>query len=483
MKALENDPRRPWLQPEFSRRRFLYQSLTGVGSIALMELLGRELPAADESPLAPKPPHHPAKARSCIFLTMLGGVGQMDTFDPKPALNKFHDTPMDWSKEKKTDQPGLFAKPRHINGSPFRFAKYGQCGMDVSELFPDLAGCVDDMAFVRSVQADNGNHPAAVFQMNTGFVTPGSPSLGAWLTFGLGAENQNLPAYVALPDFRSIPFSGTQQWGSGFLPAAYQGTVLRWKGEAIRDLQPPEGLSPQARQSERELLRSLNQEYLKDHFTNPDLQARLDSYELSYRMQTEVPAVLDIDRESAAVKEMYGLNDPVTLSFGKRCLMARKLVEHGVRYVQLYTPSQSWDAHLDIKKNHLKNAQETDKPIAALIRDLKQRGLLESTLLVWMGEFGRTPDTPADQKTKGRDHNPQAMTIWFAGGGIKKGALAGATDDLGFKAIQDVYHIRDVHATILHLMGLNDMRLTYYHAGRNRRLTDTGGRLISQVLA
>ena len=434
MKALENDPRRPWLQPEFSRRRFLYQSLTGVGR-----------------------PTRP--------------------FDPKPALNKFHDTPMDWSKEKKTDQPGLFAKPRHINGSPFRFAKYGQCGMDVSELFPDLAGCVDDMAFVRSVQADNGNHPAAVFQMNTGFVTPGSPSLGAWLTFGLGAENQNLPAYVALPDFRSIPFSGTQQWGSGFLPAAYQGTVLRWKGEAIRDLQPPEGLSPQARQSERELLRSLNQEYLKDHFTNPD------SYELSYRMQTEVPAVLDIDRESAAVKEMYGLNDPVTLSFGKRCLMARKLVEHGVRYVQLYTPSQSWDAHLDIKKNHLKNAQETDKPIAALIRDLKQRGLLESTLLVWMGEFGRTPDTPADQKTKGRDHNPQAMTIWFAGGGIKKGALAGATDDLGFKAIQDVYHIRDVHATILHLMGLNDMRLTYYHAGRNRRLTDTGGRLISQVLA
>ena len=214
MKAFENDLRRGWLRPEFSRRQFLYQSLTGVGGIALMELLGRDLPAAgpaDESPLAPKPPHHPAKARSCIFLTMLGGVGQMDTFDPKPALNKFHDTPMDWSKEKKTDQPGLFAKPRHINGSPFRFAKYGQCGMDVSELFPDLAGCVDDMAFVRSVQADNGNHPAAVFQMNTGFVTPGSPSLGAWLTFGLGAENQNLPAYVALPDFRSIPFSGAQR--------------------------------------------------------------------------------------------------------------------------------------------------------------------------------------------------------------------------------------------------------------------------------
>ncbi|MGH9630589.1 MAG: DUF1501 domain-containing protein [Bryobacteraceae bacterium] len=471
---------------EESRRAFLYRNLVGVGGIALLELLNGDLLAASEraeNPLLPKTPHHPSRAKSCIFLTMLGGVGQMDTFDPKPALEKFNGTPMDWSKEETTDQPGLFAKPRHIVGSPFKFARYGQCGMDVSELLPHTAACVDDMAFIRSVQADNGNHPAAVFQMNTGFVTPGNPSVGAWLTFGLGTENQSLPAYVALPDFRSIPFSGAQQWGSGFLPASYQGTVLRWKGEPIRHLKSPAELTPQAREDQRELLRSFNEEYLATHFSNPDLQARIDAYELAYRMQTEVPAVLGMDEETAATKQMYGLADAVTQSFGKRCLMARKLVEHGVRYVQIYTPSQSWDAHIDIKKNHVKNAQETDKPIAGLIKDLKQRGLLESTLLVWMGEFGRTPDTPADQKTKGRDHNPKAMTVWFAGGGIKGSSIVGSTNELGFKAVEDIYHVRDVHATILHLMGLNDMRLTYYHAGRNRRLTDTGGQVIKQILA
>jgi hypothetical protein len=469
-----------------SRRAFLYRNLVGVGGIALMELLNHDLvaaPARVENPLLPKKPHHAPRAKSCIFLTMLGGVGQMDTFDPKPALAKFDGTPMDWSKEKTTDQPGLFAKPRHIVGSPFKFAKFGQCGMDVSELLPHTAACVDDMAFVRSVQADNGNHPAAVFQMNTGFVTPGNPSVGAWLTFGLGTENQNLPAYVALPDFRSIPFSGAQQWGSGFLPASYQGTVLRWKGEAIRYLKSPSDLTRNALDDQRELLRSFNQEYLENRFSNPELQARIDAYELAYRMQTEVPSVLGVEGEAPAIKELYGLDDPVTESFGKRCLMARKLVEHGVRFVQIYTPSQSWDAHIDIRKNHIKNAQETDKPIAGLIKDLKQRGLLDSTLLVWMGEFGRTPDTPADQKTKGRDHNPKAMTVWFAGGGIKGGSLVGATNELGFKAVEDVFHIRDVHATILHAMGLNDMRLTYYHAGRNRRLTDTGGRVIKQILS
>jgi hypothetical protein len=469
-----------------SRRRFLYQNLTGVGSVALLELLGRDLQGAalpEHNPLAPKPPHHQAKAKSCIFLTMLGGVSQVDTFDPKPALKKFDGTSIDWAKEKTTDQPALFAKPRVITSSPFSFQKYGRCGMEISDLFPNLATCADDLAVVRSVQADNGNHPAAVFQIDTGFVQPGNPSVGAWLTYGLGTENQNLPAFVALPDFRSVPFSGAQQWGSGFLPASYQGTVLRWKGETIRDLRPPEDLGEEAQRNEQELLRHLNQNYLRDHFTNPDLQARIDSYELAYRMQTEVPSVLDVDREPASLREMYGLNDPATESFGRRCLMARKLVEHGVRYVQLYTPSQSWDAHIDIRKNHLKNAQETDKPVAALIRDLKQRGLLRSTLLVWMGEFGRTPDTPAEQKTKGRDHNPKAMSVWFAGGGIKGGTVVGVTDELGLKAVQDLYRVRDVHATILDVMGLDDMRLTYYYAGRNRRLTDTGGRRIEQIMA
>ncbi len=469
-----------------SRRQFLYGSLTGVGGIALLDLLNRDLMAAtlETNPLAPKKPHFAPKAKSVIFLSMLGGVSQVDTFDPKPALEKFDNTVMDWSKEKNTDQPNLFAKPRLLLKSPFPFKKHGHCGMDVSSLFPHMAECVDDMAFVRSVQTENGNHPAAVFLMNTGVVIPGRPSVGAWVTYGLGTENQNLPAFVVLPDFRSLPFSGSQQWGSGFLPASYQGTILRWKGEAIYDLKPPEGIGADAQLKELELLRAYNRSYSELHPTNPELQARIDSYELAYRMQAEVPGALDLAKETEATKEMYGLNDTTTESFGKRCLMARKLVEKGVRFVQLYTPSQSWDGHTGITKNHEKNAKETDQPIAALIKDLKQRGLLDSTLLVWMGEFGRTPDNPADLRDNaGRDHNTRAMTMWFAGAGIKAGTVTGATDDLGFKAVQDIYRMRDVHATVLHLMGLSDMRLTYLSGGRNMRLTDTGGVTIKQVLA
>lgn len=474
------------MNPDFARRRFLYQSLTGVGGIALLDLMRQDLHAASigESPLLPKKPHHEAKAKSCIFLSMLGGVSQMDTFDPKPALEKFDNTVMDWSKEKNTDQPNLFAKPRLILRSSFPFKKYGQSGMDVSSLFPHVAECVDDLAFVRSIQTENGNHPAAVFLMNTGIVIPGKPSVGAWATYGLGTENQNLPAFVVLPDFRSIPFSGSQQWGPGFLPASYQGTVLRWKGDPILNLKPPADVNEAAQNAEMDLLRAYNQEFSAKHQNNPDLQGRMDSYELAYRMQAEVPGALDLDGESQETLEMYGLNDPVTESFGKRCLMARKLVEKGVRFVQLYTPSQSWDGHTGIVKNHEKNASETDKPTAALVKDLKRRGLLDSTLLVWMGEFGRTPDNPADMRDNaGRDHNTRAMTIWFAGGGVKAGTLVGATDELGFKAVEDIYLMRDVHATVLHLMGLNDMRLTYYSAGRNQRLTDTGGRVIKEIIA
>src|SRR5262245_214630 len=308
-----------------SRRKFLYQSFTGIGGLALMDLLARDLGAApriDANPLAPKQPHHPPKAKSCIFLTMLGGVSQVDTFDPKPALEKFDNTVMDWSKEKNTDQPNLFANTRLILRSPFKFAKYGKGGMDVSELFPNLARCVDDMTFVRSVQAENGNHPAAVFLMNTGSVIPGRPSMGAWVTYGLGTENQSLPAFVVLPDFRSLPFSGSQQWGNAFLPAAYQGTVLRWKGEAIHDLKPPAGLTPELQAREMEALRALNRGHAARHASNPDLQGRIDAYELAYRMQTEVPGVISIDGESEKTREMYGLQDPVTESFGKRCLMA-----------------------------------------------------------------------------------------------------------------------------------------------------------------
>ncbi len=462
------------------RRDFLYNTLLGAGPIAL----AHALQAAGNAPLAPREPHHRPKAKSCIFLTMLGGVSQMDTFDPKPALDKFDNTVMDWSKERATDQVSLFAKPRLILRSPWKFARHGQCGMDVSELFPNLAGCVDDMAFVKSIQAENGNHPAAVFLMNTGTVIPGSPSVGAWTTFGLGTPNQNLPGFVVLPDFRALPFSGSQQWGAGYLPASYQGTMLRWKGEPIRDLKPPAGIGPEQQTAERELLRSMNEDHLGRHFTNPDLQGRIDAYELAYRMQTEAPGTLDVDGEPESVRSMYGLDNEVTESFGRRCLMARRLVEKGVRFVQLYTPSQSWDSHTELLTRHKKNAEEVDKPIAALIADLKRRGLLDSTLIVWMGEFGRTPDNLADQRDKaGRDHNTRAMTIFFAGGGVKPGVTVGRTDDLGFKAVENIYRIRDVHATILRLMGLSDMRLTYYHAGRNRRLTDLGGNPIQEIVA
>ena len=458
-----------------NRRHWIQQSAFGLGGAALGHLLAAEAPV--------RRPHHPPKADACIFLGMLGGVSQIDTFDPKPKLVEMNGKIMDWSKEKKTDQPNLFAKPRKFVASPFRFQKYGKCGREVSELLPHTAQCVDDLAIVRSVQSDNGNHPAAVFQMNTGFIIPGNPSMGAWVTYGLGTANKNLPAFVAMPDFRSIPFSGAQQWGSGYLPAEYQGTILRAASEPIRDLQSPPNLDPGLIAAERETLRKLNNSYTLSRPGNADLQARIDSYELAYRMQLEVPRVLSIDAEPEAVKEAYGLNDPVTASFGRRCLMARKLVEAGVRFVEIFTPSQSWDAHGDIKKNHEKNARETDKPIAALLNDLKQRGMLSRTLVVYMGEFGRTPDTPAEQETPGRDHNTRCQSMWFAGGGSRGGSIIGTTDDIGHKAVEDIYHMHDVHATILHLMGLSDMRLTYYFAGRNRRLTDLGGRLIKEIVA
>lgn len=458
-----------------NRRQYIYQTAFGLGSAALGELVAAESTG--------QRPHHAPKADACIFLGMLGGVSQVDTFDPKPKLAELNGKIMDWTKEKKTDQPNLFAKPRKFVASPFKFQRYGKCGREVSELLPHTAQCVDDLAIVRSVQSDNGNHPAAVFQMNTGFIIPGNPSMGAWVTYGLGTANRNLPAFVAMPDFRSIPFSGAQQWGSGYLPAEFQGTILRAAAEPIRDLASPGNVAPAMLEAEREALRGLNGSYQQARPDNADLQARIDSYELAYRMQMEVPRVLSIDAEPEAIKEMYGLNDPVTASFGRRCLMARKLVEAGVRFVEIFSPSQSWDAHGDIKKNHEKNAAETDKPIAALLKDLKQRGMLSKTLVVCMGEFGRTPDTPAEQETPGRDHNTRCQSMWFAGGGVQGGSMIGTTDDIGHKAVEDIYHMHDVHATILHLMGLNDMRLTYYFAGRNRRLTDLGGRRIKEILA
>ena len=437
------------------------------------------------NPLAPKTPHHKPKAKSCIFLTMLGGVSQMDTFDPKPALEKFDNTVMDWSKEKNTDQANLFAKPRLILRSPFPFKKYGQCGTDVSSLFPHMATCVDDMAFVRSIQTENGNHPAAVFLMNTGVGDSGQAVDGRVGHLRAGHGESESAGVCGAAGFPLAAVQRIAAVGRGFLAGELSGHGAAMEGRS--DSRPEAaGRTSRPRSSRREMDCCAPTTRTSRRCIHAIPTCRAASTPTSWRIacRRRFRACSTWRRSPTTTREMYGLNDPVTESFGKRCLMARQLVEKGVRFVQLYTPSQSWDGHTEIVKNHTKNAAETDKPIAALLKDLKRRGLLDSTLVVWMGEFGRTPDNPADLRDKaGRDHNTRAMTIWMAGGGIKPGALVGATDDLGFKAVEDIYRMRDVHATVMHLMGLNDMKLTYYSAGRNQRLTDTGGKVIQGILA
>ena len=466
-----------------TRREMLGRMGNGFATLGLMSVLGgnafasQTKSSASSNPLLPRKPHFPGKAKRVIFLFMNGGPSQVDTFDPKPALIKYNGqvVPLNLPTERRTGA---------ALASPYQFKKYGQSGIEVSEIFPNVAKHVDDMCIIRSMHADVPNHEPSLMLMNCGESRQIRPSMGSWVLYGLGTENQNLPGFVVLPDYRALPFSGSQQWGAGFLPASYQGTMMQWKGDPINDLQSAGSLTDKDRQDQMELLRSYNHAYLDGNFTNPDLQGRIDAYELAFRMQTEVPEALRLSKESEATRKMYGLDEETTRSFGTRCLMARQLVERGVRFVQLYTPSQSWDSHTDLLKGHAKNACEVDLPIAGLIRDLKQRNLLDSTLIVWMGEFGRTPDHPADLRDKaGRDHNTKAMTMFFAGGGVKPGVSVGATDELGWKAVEKVYRMRDVHATILHLMGLNDMRLSHYHAGRQMRLTDTGGEVINGVVA
>ena len=461
------------------RRDFLFRFGRGLGSLALSSLLFQDnLRGARgrlEDPLIPKAPHFQSKAKSCIFLFMEGAPSQMDTFDPKPALDKYHGTPI-------TRIYGSMQKRIYV-GSPFKFAKHGQCGMEVSDIFPHLSTCVDDMAVVRSLHTDSHNHPAGCFLMNTGVSIPGSPSVGSWLVYGLGSENQNLPSFVVLPDRRRGISGGAVNYSNAYLPAACHGTMLNPDGVPIVDLQPPAGMSRKEQEASVTLLNQLNEPYLESDPSNSGLLARMKNYELAFRMQFAVPGALDVDSESEKTKELYGLNDKITEPMARKCLMARRLVERGVRFVQLYC--SGWDSHENIAAEHRKRGYETDRPVAALLKDLKQRGLLDQTLLVWGGEFGRTADNSMDffRSNPGRDHNKEAMVMWFAGGGIKGGTVVGNTDELGIKAAENVYHLHDLHATILRLMGLDDMRLTYYHAGRLKRLTDLGGRPIKEVLA
>ena len=467
---------------ELGRRDALFRFGVGLGSLAFSSLLHQdgwasatEPPAnSPENPLAVKSPHLPAKARSCIFLFMVGAPSQMDTFDPKPVLTKYHGKPI-------TRLYGSLEK-RLFVGSPFKFAKHGECGREVSEIFPQLATCVDDMAVVKSLHTSSQSHTTAMFFMNTGVAIPGSPSVGSWVVSGLGTENQQLPSFVVLPDTRGGIFGGPVNWSNGFLPAACQGTMLNPVGTPIVDLQPPPDVTPQQQQANLTLLNELNEQYLDSNPRNRDLVARMRNYELAFRMQTAIPEALHLDGEPKHVHELYGLNDKMTEQMGRKCLMARRLVERGVRFVQIYC--KGWDSHRNIVLEHRRRGQETDQPVAALIKDLKQRGLLDETLIVWTGEFGRTADNSMVffRSHPGRDHNKDAMIAWLAGGGIKGGTSVGATDELGIKAVENVYHTHDLHATILRLMGLDDMRLQYYHAGRFKRLTDLGGRVIEEAV-
>mgnify|MGYP000844847489 FL=1 len=461
------------------RRDFLFRFGRGVGSLALSSLLFKDKSIAAVSgpkdPLVARPPHFESRAKSCIFLFMEGAPSQMDTFDPKPALNEFHGTPVNRIY-------GSMEKRLYVR-SPFKFQRYGQSGMEVSEIFPHLSTCVDDLAVVRSLHTDSHNHPAGCFLMNTGAAIPGSPSLGSWLVYGLGNENQNLPSFVVLPDTRRGISGGAVNYSNGYLPAACHGTLMNPSGVPIFDLEPPTGISRKEQEESLRLLNQLNEPFLKSDPANDDLLGRMKNYELAFRMQFAVPGALDLGSESNKTREAYGLNDKITEPMGRKCLMARRLVERGVRFVQVYCGG--WDSHENIAAEHRRRGYETDRPIAALIKDLKQRGLLDQTLLVWGGEFGRTADNSMDffRSNPGRDHNKEAMVMWFAGAGIKGGSVLGNTDELGIKASENVYHLHDLHATILHLMGLDDMRLTYYHAGRLKRLTDLGGRTIKEVLA
>ena len=467
-------------RPAVSRRDVLVRAANGFGAIALGSMLSPALAQKRVNPLAAKPPHFPPKAKSVIFLFMVGAPSHIDTFDPKPELEK-HDgelLPASYgtvvSEFTKGDTPLL--------KSPWKFSKYGQCGREVSTLFPHLAQRVDDLCFVRSFYTESTVHAPAMYQVNTGRILMGYPSMGSWITYGLGSESENLPAYVVMPQPEGTPEGGTPCWGAGFLPAVYQGTVFRSGPKPITNLNPPPGMTPERQRRTLDFLQRMNEMDTLDSDT--ELAARITSYELAFRMQSHAPEAVDISKENAATRRLYGLDEKHTSEFGTRCLLARRLVERGVRFVQIYSGggpvSMQWDAHTNLIENHEKMCAITDLPIAGLLADLKQRGLLETTLVIWGAEFGRLP---MSQGGNGRDHNPHGFTMWFAGGGVKPGTLIGDTDEMGLRALEPRHHMRDFHATILHLLGLDQDRLWFLHNGRNEKLTDFGGNVIKEMLA
>ena len=482
---------RPHPQCAGSRRQFLWELGAGFTGLALTGLLdadgffanravANELPTAN--PLAAAPPHFPAKAKACIFLFMFGGPSQVDLFDYKPELQKRDGQGIDNEFRRNTKTKAVLQASRR------KFKQFGQSGLWCSDALPHLSRHMDKLAMVKSMYSDSFAHGSAVLQMNTGRIIQGHPSTGAWMGYGLGSLNNNLPAHVVMLDPRGGPTTGAPNWSAGYMPAAYQGTVLRTSGEPILDLQPPAGISRKMQRGQIDLINTLNAGHLKDRPGFSELQARVASYELAFRLQSTAPEALDLSQESESTKEMYGLNDkkgdhPLTVGpapFGRQCLIARRLVERGVRFIQIYSGGggaggqNTWDGHFGIEENLAIHAPEVDKPIAALLADLDQRGMLDETLVVWGGEFGRQPVSETFNtggKTGGRDHNPKGFTYWLAGGGVKPGVSYGETDELGLEAVVDRVHVRDMHATILHLMGLDHRKLTYLYGGLNNRLT------------
>ncbi len=465
-----------------SRRQFLEKAGLGFGGLAASFLLGSDAAtAAVNDPFAVKAPHFPAKGKSVIFLFMHGGPSHIDTFDPKPLLNRLDGQPIPPSFGKVDFQFSNMEKTP-LMGSPRVFKKYGQSGLEISDLFQNLAAHADDLAVIRSCYHDGFTHVTGQNWMNTGWARVGRPSVGSWLVYGLGSESRNLPAYVVMLD-GGIK-AGAPAYGAGFLPAAYQGTVLRSEGPPILNVKRPEEISQQQQEQMFELLRGYNEEHRSARSEDSELAARMASYELAFKMQMSVPEVTDISRETGATRKLYGLDQPDTQEFGTQCLMARRLVENGVRFVQLYSGGKKgaevgWDGHQECNNNHEFMSRKVDKPIAGLLADLKSRGLLESTVVLWGGDFGRTPFTDGGEggggKRTGRDHNPYGFSVWMAGGGIRGGKTIGATDEIGLKAEKDKVTMHDLHATLLGLMGVDHKKLTYFFQGREFRLTDVGG--------
>ena len=476
-----------------TRREFLWEMGAGFSGMAMAAQLATdgffsrhgvaaERPAA-AGPLAPKPPQHPTRVKSCIFLTMNGAPSQVDTFDYKPELKKYAGMELPEDKEY-INSGGRKVGFLTANWRPFRPG--GESGLMISDYFPNVRKHADKLAVINSCQADSHAHGSALVAMNTGSTFIGRPSLGSWCVYGLGTLNQSLPGYVVMLDKRGGPISGQPNWSSGFMPSTFQGTLFRPVGNPILDLRGPEYLDRTAQRRQLDLLEKLNQRHLRQRPGGQELLARMQSYELAFRMQSEAPDAVDLARESARTLEAYGVGKQPTDEFGRNCLIARRLVERGVRFIQLYSGGghleDTWDAHESIETNHGKHGAEVDLPISALLTDLEQRGLLETTLVIWGGEFGRMPFSEG-KNAPGRNHNPYGFSMWLAGGGVRGGMQYGATDEFGFEAVEDKAHVHDIHATALHLMGLNHEHLTYFHQGREESLTDVHGRVLRGVLA